>query len=89
MKMTKDEKQALIGKFQVAKADTGSAKVQVALVTARISQLNQHFEGHKKDHSSRRGLLKMVGHRRKLLSYLKKNDKEGYQKLVDDLGLRK
>ena len=69
--------------------DTGSPEVQIALLTARINELNEHLKVHKKDHHSRRGLLKMVGRRRNLLGYLKKNDLEGYRALIARLGLRK
>jgi small subunit ribosomal protein S15 len=70
-------------------ADTGSPEVQVALLTARIRALTEHFKTHKKDHHSRQGLLKMVGHRRKLLEYLKRTDADRYQGLITSLGLRK
>ena len=69
-------------------SDTGSAEVQVALLTARINYLTDHFKQHHKDHHSRRGLLKMVGQRRSLLDYLRRNDLEGYRALIADLGLR-
>jgi len=83
------EKQELIKKFKGHEADTGSCTVQIALLSQRIEKLNEHFSSHKKDHSSRRGLLKMVGLRRKLLNYLKDSDRDSYQKLIGDLGLRK
>ena len=70
-------------------ADTGSPEVQVALITARIEQLSGHFKTHKKDHHSRRGLLKMVSRRRKLLDYLKRKDADAYRSLIERLGLRK
>lgn len=82
-------KQELIAKFKTHAKDSGSPQVQIALLSERIKGLNQHFEAHKKDHSSRRGLLKMVGLRRKLLNYLKREDKNEYQKLIETLGLRK
>lgn len=89
MGLTAGEKQGVIQKFRTRAEDTGSAKVQIALLTQRIVKLNEHFSSHKKDHSSRRGLLKMVGQRRKLLNYLKGCEREVYQKLIEDLGLRK
>ena len=84
-----EQKSELIKKFETHEGDTGSPEVQVAILTERISQLNKHFDEHTKDHSSRRGLLKMVGLRRRLLDYLKRSDVERYKKLVSDLGLRK
>ncbi|RJP22639.1 MAG: 30S ribosomal protein S15 [Candidatus Abyssobacteria bacterium SURF_5] len=89
MTMNKEEKNRLIKKHQVHEGDTGSAEVQVALLTERINGLTGHFEKHKKDHHSRRGLLKMVGRRRSLLDYLRKKDVERYRKLVDELKLRR
>jgi small subunit ribosomal protein S15 len=89
MTITKDEKNRLIKKHQVHEGDTGSPEVQVALLTERINGLTGHFEKHKKDHHSRRGLLKMVGRRRSLLNYLRKKDVERYRRLVDELGLRR
>lgn len=83
------DKTELIQKFKTHEGDTGSPEVQVALLTRRISYLTEHFKSHKKDHSSRRGLLKMVGQRRRLLDYLKKNSLPRYQKLIGELGLRK
>lgn len=83
------DKTELIQKFKTHEGDTGSPEVQVALLTRRISSLTEHFKSHKKDHSSRRGLLKMVGQRRRLLDYLKKNSLPRYQKLIGELGLRK
>jgi small subunit ribosomal protein S15 len=79
----------IIGGFQLHEKDTGSPEVQIALMTARIEYLTEHFKTHKKDHHSRRGLLKLVGQRRKLLDYLKKKDVERYQKVIQRLGLRK
>ncbi len=78
-----------IKKYATGKEDTGSPEVQVALLTDRINHLTQHFEAHKKDHHSRRGLLIMVGRRRKLLDYLKANDEPRYETLIKKLGLRK
>jgi small subunit ribosomal protein S15 len=89
MTITKDERNRLIKKHQVHEGDTGSPEVQVALLTERINGLTGHFEKHKKDHHSRRGLLKMVGRRRSLLNYLRKKDVERYRRLVDELGLRR
>ena len=83
------QKQEVIKKFKAHAEDTGSAQVQIALLTQRIEKLNGHFDKHKKDHSSRCGLLKMVGHRRKLLNYLRITDRNSYQKLIEGLGLRK
>jgi len=74
--------------YRLHESDTGSTKVQVALLTARINSLTDHFRTHAKDHHSRRGLLKMVGQRRRLLGYLKRTDLVGYRQLVDELGLR-
>jgi small subunit ribosomal protein S15 len=82
-------KSDVIKKFATAKNDTGSPEVQVALLTDRINQLSTHFESHKKDHHSRRGLLVLVGRRRRLLDYLKANDEGRYNELVKKLGLRK
>ncbi len=79
---------APLQKYRVNENDTGSARVQVALLTERINYLNDHFRAHPKDHHSRRGLLKMVGRRRRLLNYLKRTDVDGYRQLVQDLGLR-
>ena len=84
--MTKTE---IIEKFATHEGDTGSPEVQVALLTYRINHLNEHLKSHKKDHHSRRGLLKMVGARRGLLNYLKEKDIERYRTLVAELGLRK
>ena len=82
-------KQEIIAKYGRTPSDTGSPEVQIALLTARITLLTDHLKMHKKDHHSRRGLLKMVGQRRGLLNYLKDNDIEKYRKLISDLGLRK
>lgn len=87
--ITKDEKQQIIQNFKRAESDTGSAEVQVALLTNRINQLTEHFNTHTHDHHSRIGLLKLVGKRRNLLGYLKKKDSSRYIKLIKDLGLRK
>lgn len=79
----------IVAKYQRSKTDTGSPEVQVALLTARINELTEHFKAHVKDHHSRRGLLKMVSQRRKMLDYLKRTDTENYRKLIEQLGLRK
>jgi small subunit ribosomal protein S15 len=79
---------ATLEKYRVHENDTGSARVQVALLTDRINYLNEHFRTHKKDHHGRRGLLKMVGTRRRLLNYMKRTDIDGYRQIVQDLGLR-
>src|SRR3954449_9418170 len=89
MPLTKDEKQELIGKYGRSGEDTGSAEVQVALLTKRINELTEHLRTHSKDHHSRRGLLKMVGKRRRILRYLERNDLERYRSLVGELGLRR
>ncbi|MDC9715424.1 MAG: 30S ribosomal protein S15 [Gammaproteobacteria bacterium] len=81
--------QAIIKEYQSAEGDTGSTNVQVALLTARIKHLTEHFQTHKKDHHSRRGLLRLVSQRKKLLSYLKGNDVSAYSNLIARLGLRK
>jgi small subunit ribosomal protein S15 len=78
----------VIVKYRASEADTGSAPVQVAVLTERINSLTDHFRAHPKDHHSRRGLLTMVSKRRRLLSYLRRTDLEGYRKLIDELGLR-
>ena len=82
------DKEAVIKKHQLHDKDRGSAPVQIAILTERINYLRGHFDAHKKDHHSRQGLLKMVGRRRRLLEYLKKNDIEKYRSLIADLGLR-
>ena len=87
--MTKEEKKQVLGDYAIHEGDTGSPEVQIALLTKRINDLNAHLENNKKDHHSRRGLLKMVGHRRNLLAYLQKNDIERYRAIVKKLGLRK
>jgi small subunit ribosomal protein S15 len=79
---------ATLEKYRTSENDTGSTRVQVALLTDRINYLTEHFRAHKKDHHGRRGLLKMVGKRRRLLNYLKRTDVDGYRQLVQDLGLR-
>lgn len=86
--MTAEKKKEIILKFAQHEGDTGSPEVQIALLTERITYLTEHFKTHKKDHHSRRGLLKMVGQRRALLNYLKGMDFNRYRKIVTDLGLR-
>ena len=87
--ITKEMKEQIIKDYQLKEGDTGSPEVQVALLTYRINDLNEHLKVHKKDHHSRRGPLKMVGQRRNLLAYLKENDLERYRTLIARLGLRK
>ncbi len=89
MSLTKDEKLEIISKFGANEKDSGSTEVQIALLTKRILELTEHFKVHKKDHNSRRGLLKLVGQRRKLLKYLKRVNLESYRTLIKELGLRK
>jgi len=89
MALAKEEKENIIKQHKLHEGDTGSPEVQIALISERLTGLNLHFQSHKKDHHSRRGLLKMVGQRRKLLSYLKTIDRERYDKIVKELGLRK
>jgi small subunit ribosomal protein S15 len=84
-----NEKQGVIGHFKRHEGDTGSPEVQIALITKRIDYLQEHFKTHKKDHHSRRGLLMLVGQRRRLLEYLKKSDQHRYKAVIDQLGLRK
>ena len=84
-----DQKAAIIAEYGKTPADTGSPEVQIALLTTRINELNEHLKVHAKDHHSRRGLLKMVGQRRRLLAYLKEKDIERYRSLIERLGLRK
>ena len=87
--LSKEAKQEIITKFGSNDKDSGSTEVQIALLTKRIVELTEHFKIHKKDHNSRRGLLKLVGQRRKLLKYLKRKNLESYRKLIKELGLRK
>ena len=89
MALSKDQKEAIITEYATHEGDTGSPEVQVALLTARINHLTDHFKVHAKDHHSRRGLLLMVGKRRGLLDYLKKTDIESYRTLIAQLNLRK
>ncbi len=88
MALSKDQKDTVIGKFKKHEGDSGSPEVQIALLTERINTLGAHFKMHAKDHHSRRGLLKMVGQRKRLLAYLKKKDLEGYRALIKELGIR-
>ena len=87
--ISKEKKQAIIAEYGRCEGDTGSPEVQVAILTARIQELTEHLKVNQKDHHSRRGLLKMVGKRRALLEYLKKNDIEGYRNLIARLGIIK
>ena len=89
MKMTKELKQQIMVEYATHEGDTGSPEVQIALLTTRINELNEHLRVHKKDNHSYRGLLKMVGHRRNLLAYLQKNDIERYRSIIKRLGIRK
>ena len=89
MSTTKEQKSNLINQYRVHDADTGSPEVQIALLSNRISYLTEHFKNHAKDHHSRRGLLKLVGRRRRLLDYLKQVDVERYRSIIDKLGIRK
>ena len=86
--MTQEEKQAIIKEYATHEGDTGSSQVQVAVLTKRINELTEHLKVHKKDHHSRRGLLKMVGHRRNLLAYIYKKDVNEYRQLIAKLGIR-
>ncbi|MEE9614522.1 MAG: 30S ribosomal protein S15 [Thermodesulfobacteriota bacterium] len=87
--LTTDRKQGVVKKYKVHDTDTGSPEVQVALISERINSLSGHFKAHGGDHHSRRGLLKLVGRRRRLLDYLKKKDADRYKKLIESLGLRR
>ncbi len=89
MTLTAEDKREIAGEFGKNEQDTGTTEVQVALLTRRINQLTEHLRTHKHDHHSRRGLLMLVGQRRRFLNYLQKSDLEGYRQLVKDLGLRK
>jgi small subunit ribosomal protein S15 len=87
--LTRDKKERLIREYRMHDKDTGSPEVQIALLTERINQMTEHLKKHTKDFSSRRGLLKLVGKRRRLLDYLKDTDLDDYRKIVEELGLRK
>ena len=89
MALTTEHKKDILKKHATCAQDTGSPQVQVALLTARINQLGGHFQAHTKDHHSRRGLLKLVGQRRRMLKFLERKDVEGYKKLIGELGIRK
>ena len=89
MPLTIDQKKTLIEQYRVHEGDTGSPEVQIALLTEKIGYLTEHFKVHKRDHASRRGLLRMVGQRRRLLDYLKATKVDRYRKVVKDLGLRR
>ncbi|HEV8248368.1 MAG TPA: 30S ribosomal protein S15 [Gaiellaceae bacterium] len=89
MTLAKEDKQEIVKKYGRTEQDTGSAQVQIALLTERITQLTEHLRTHRHDHHSRRGLLKMVGRRRGLLNYLQKHDVEAYRALIKELGLRR
>ena len=87
--LTTERKQEIVSKFGANEQDTGNTRVQIALLTARINDLTEHLRDHKKDHHSRRGLLMLVGQRRRLLNYMQRDDLDGYRELVKELGLRK
>jgi small subunit ribosomal protein S15 len=89
MSLNVEEKSRIVQEYQRSEGDTGSPEVQVALLSGRIAHLTQHFANHKQDHHSRRGLLKLVNHRRKLLDYLKRKDQDRYQSIIERLGLRR
>ncbi len=89
MTLTKEAKQEIFGRHGRHDSDTGSPQVQIAMLTRRITELTQHLRTHPKDHYSRRGLLKLVGRRRRFLNYLQRNDLEGYRALIKELGLRR
>ncbi|MBW4624134.1 MAG: 30S ribosomal protein S15 [Brasilonema octagenarum HA4186-MV1] len=88
MALTQERKQEILTQYQVHETDTGSADVQVAMITARINRLSEHLQSNKKDHSSRRGLLKLIGQRKRLLSYILEENRERYQALIGRLGIR-
>ncbi|MBD2301153.1 30S ribosomal protein S15 [Nostoc sp. FACHB-87] len=88
MALTQQRKQEIISNFQVHETDTGSTDVQIAMLTERINRLSEHLQANKKDHSSRRGLLKLIGHRKRLLAYLQQENREKYQALIARLGIR-
>ena len=89
MAMTQERKNELIAEFKTHASDTGSADIQIAILTEEINNLNRHLSTHKKDHHSRRGLMKMIGRRRKLLKYLRENEVQRYRDLINKLGLRR
>lgn len=88
MALVQEQKQQIINEYQVHETDTGSADVQVAMLTERINRLSKHLQGNKQDHSSRRGLLKMIGRRKRLLAYIKSGDVARYRELIKRLGIR-
>ena len=88
MPLKQERKQEIINEYQIHETDTGSADLQVAMLTARVKQLSAHLENNPKDHASRRGLLKMIGQRKRLLSYILKQDRERYRALIGRLGIR-
>ncbi|BAB72706.1 30S ribosomal protein S15 [Anabaena sp. FACHB-709] len=88
MALTQQRKQEIINNYQVHGTDTGSTDVQIAMLTERINRLSEHLQANKKDHSSRRGLLKLIGHRKRLLAYLQQESREKYQALIGRLGIR-
>ena len=87
--LTSEKKQEIINEYALHEGDTGSTEVQIAILTHRINSINEHLKAHKKDHHSRRGLLKLVGQRRSLLKYLRNNDIERYRSLIEKLGIRR
>ena len=89
MALAKEQKAEILSKFKTHDKDTGSPEVQVALITTRINELNEHFKEHKKDYHSKRGLMKLIGQRRRLLNYVKGKSEERYQTIIKSLGLRK
>ncbi len=89
MSLTQEAKQEIINSYQIHETDTGSARVQIAILTKRISELTEHLKINKKDHSSRRGLLKLIGRRRRLLTYVQKKAPDTYQDLIQGLGIRR
>jgi small subunit ribosomal protein S15 len=89
MTLTQEDKREIVTRFGESESDTGNSRVQIALMTARINHLTEHLRTHKKDHHSRRGLLMLVGRRRRLLQYMQRSDLEGYRELVRELGLRR
>ncbi|EKW99541.1 30S ribosomal protein S15 [Ligilactobacillus saerimneri] len=89
MAISKEEKNRIIAEYATHEGDTGSAQVQIAVLTADINELNEHIKQHKKDFASQRGLMKKIGHRRNLLAYLRNNDLQAYRELIKRLGLRR
>ncbi|HEX8086723.1 MAG TPA: 30S ribosomal protein S15 [Solirubrobacteraceae bacterium] len=89
MTLTQDRKAEIVARWGASPTDTGDTRVQIALLTARINELTEHLRTHRKDHHSRRGLLMLVGKRRRLLNYLQRHDLEGYRELIRELGLRR